>query len=371
MPSPVVITGGGTGGHVFAMQAIADALVARGVDPGDLRFVGSVRGQDAALLGSGPISLTLLGGRGLRRSWTPGAVGANLVAAAGLAGAVARAWGLVRRWRPRAVVSVGGYASFPASLAAILLRRPLVLVELDAAPGSALRVFASRAAARCVAFDDGSGAVVTGAPVREAIASLDRSVDAIARRRRAADPPLDDERAVVVVMTGSLGSQRVNSAVLELARLWSERRDRAILHVTGRRDFERVNDARPLTPGLDYRVEAFADMTRLWGLCDVAVCRAGATTVAELTTLGIASVLVPLPGAPGDHQSLNARALASVEAAVVVRDADCTGVSLASALDGLLVANRLRAAGAAARSLGHADAAARIAAVVLEAAGPS
>lgn len=369
MPSPVVITGGGTGGHVFAMQAIADALVARGADASDLRFVGSRRGQDGALLGGGPVALTLLGGRGLRRSWAPAAMSANLAAAAGLAGAMARAFWLVARWRPSAVVSVGGYASFPASFAAVVLRRPLVLVELDAAPGSAQRVLASRARARCVAFDDGSGAEVTGAPVRAAIASLDRSPEAVARRRRELDPPLDDARSVVVVMTGSLGSRSVNAAVLDLARRWSTRRDRAILHVTGRRDFTWVSGARPSTEGLDYRVEAFADMARAWGVCDVAVCRAGATTVAEITTLGIASVLVPLPGAPGDHQSLNAGALVAAHAAVVVRDADCTGETLAAALDGLLEADRAAEVGAAARSLGHLDAAGLIAAKVLEVAG--
>jgi UDP-N-acetylglucosamine--N-acetylmuramyl-(pentapeptide) pyrophosphoryl-undecaprenol N-acetylglucosamine transferase len=244
-----------------------------------------------------------------------------------------------------------------------------VLVELDAAPGSAQRVLSSRARARCVAFDDGSGAVVTGAPVREAIATLDRSPAALARRRRDVEPPLDDARSVVVVMTGSLGSKTVNTAVLELARLWATRVDRAILHVTGRRDFAWVSAERPATQGLDYRVEAFADMTLLWGLGDAAVCRAGATTVAELTALGIPSVLVPLPGAPGDHQSLNARALASKDAAVVVRDAECTGEALAAALDDLLEGGRAAAVGAAARSLGHADAAGLIAEAVLRVAG--
>ncbi|MFI5036122.1 MAG: UDP-N-acetylglucosamine--N-acetylmuramyl-(pentapeptide) pyrophosphoryl-undecaprenol N-acetylglucosamine transferase [Acidimicrobiales bacterium] len=367
MPGPVVITGGGTGGHVFAMQAVAEALVARGVAPDALRYVGSRRGQEAALLGTGPVALTLLGGRGLRRSLAPRDLAANVGAVLGLTLGVARATWLVARWRPTAVVSVGGYASFAVSLAAVVWRRPLILVELDAAPGAAHRVLARRARARCVAFDDGSGAVVTGAPVREAIARVDRDPAATRARRRALAVPLDDARAVVVVMTGSLGAARVNRAVVDLAALWADRADRAILHVTGRRDYGWVAAARPATPALDYRIEAFADMTVNWGLCDVAVCRAGATTVAELTVLGVAAVLVPLPGAPGDHQSKNADALARHGAATLLRDDACTGAALAAALDDLLSPGRAEAMAAAARTLGHRDAAARVAAVVLEA----
>lgn len=366
MPGPVVITGGGTGGHVFAMEAIAEALTHGGLNPERLRYVGSRRGQEASLLGDGPVALTLLPGRGLRRSVSPRDVASNVAAAAGLVGAIMLAAALVARWRPAVVVSVGGYASFPMSFVTAVLGRRLVLVELDAAPGAAHRLLARRASVRCLAFDDGSGGVVTGAPVRRAISSIDRDANAILARRRQFNPPIDDARRVVVVMTGSLGSARVNAAVVELAELWADRSDRVIVHVTGRRDFARVSSAR-LAPGaLDYRVEAFADMAVLWGVCDVAVCRAGATTVGELTALGIAAVLVPLPGAPGDHQTKNALSLARDGAAVVLSDSDCTGVALGVALDELLAEGHAEAVGAAARRRGRPDAAAAIAAVVLE-----
>jgi UDP-N-acetylglucosamine--N-acetylmuramyl-(pentapeptide) pyrophosphoryl-undecaprenol N-acetylglucosamine transferase len=368
VPRPVVITGGGTGGHVFAMQAIAEALTRAGVAPARLRYVGSSRGQDAQLLGAGPIHLTLLAGRGLRRSATPRDVASNLLAVGALAGAILRSVALVARWRPALVVSVGGYASFPVSFVTAVLGRRLVLVELDAAPGAAHRLLARRASARCLAFADGSDGVVTGAPVREAIADVARDAAAREASRRSLEPPIDATRRVVVVMTGSLGSARVNAAVVELARLWSDRADRTILHVTGRRDYEWVRDARVVSE-LDYRVHAFADMAQLWSVADVAVCRAGATTVAELTTLGIAAILVPLPRAPGDHQIKNARSLADAGAAVLVSDADCTGATLAHALDELLANARADDVGAAARSLGHLDAAAAIAAVVARVGG--
>jgi len=366
VPRPVVITGGGTGGHVFAMQAIAEALTRAGVAPQRLRYVGSRRGQEADLLGAGPIALTLLAGRGLRRSVTPRDVASNVLAVSALAWAVLRSAFLVARWRPAVVVSVGGYASFPVSAVTAVLGRRLVLVELDAAPGAAHRLLARRASVRCLAFDDGSNGVVTGAPVREEIARIARDAPARRAQRRQMVPPIDEARRVVVVMTGSLGSARVNAAVVELAAQWANRADRAVLHVTGRRDYPWVRDALVATGQLDYRVEAFADMGVLWSVADVAVCRAGATTIAELTALGIAAVLVPLPRAPGDHQVKNAQSLAAADAALIVSDDECTGASLADALDALLTDGRAERVGEAARRLGHLDAAAAIAAVVLD-----
>ena len=126
-----------------------------------------------------------------------------------------------------------------------------------------------------------------------------------------------------------------------------------------------MRDAAPATPGLDYRVLDFADMTQWWAVADVAVCRAGATTVAELTALGVPAVLVPLPGAPGDHQARNAAALAGAGAATVVEDGACTGATLEAALDALLEPARRAAAADASAGLGRRDAAARVAAVVL------
>lgn len=367
MRGPVIVTGGGTGGHVFPMQAIAEALLVAGLAPGELRYVGSRRGQEGRLLGSGPVALTRLPGRGLRRSLRPGDVVASLAGALGLVGALVAAVVLVGRWRPRAVVSVGGFASFATCAAAVLWRVPLVLVDFDAVPGAVHRLFARFAARRCVAFaSGGAGVVVTGTPLRASIEAVDRGDAALARARREAAPPLEPGRLVVVVMTGSLGSRRVNDAVSELAAAWCARDDVALVHVTGERDHARVVARRPGPCALDYRIEAFADMARLWAVCDVAVCRAGAVTVAELTRLGIPAVLVPLPGAPGDHQRHNAEALARAGAAVVLDDDRCDGDTLARALEPLADPSVRAAMARAAASLGRAQGARAIAAAVLE-----
>ncbi|MGC1420207.1 MAG: glycosyltransferase [Acidimicrobiales bacterium] len=370
MSRPIVITGGGTGGHVFPMQAVAEQLEVLGVDAERIRFVGSRRGQEADLLAGGAIALTLLPGRGLRRSLAWSDLASNVVAVAGLLGAVGLALVKVARWRPSVVVSVGGYASFGAAFAAVVWRRPLVLVELDAAPGAAQRALTRFASWRCTAFETSEPrTTTTGPPLREAIVHIDRSEAARHAARAAMSPPIEEGRAVVVVMTGSLGSRRVNDAVSQLARSWGERSDRTLIHVTGRRDFPAVEGARPATSALDYRIVPFADMAQLWSVCDVAVCRSGAITIGELTALGIASVLIPLPGAPGDHQVKNAVAVASAGGATVLRDGDVTEASLAEALDRALDDDRLPVMSAAARSLGRRDAAREIAEVVLRVGG--
>jgi len=363
---PVVITGGGTGGHVFPMQAIAESLRERGLGASELRYVGSRRGQERTLL-AGDVALTMLPGRGLRRSWGFSDVVANVGAVIGLVRALVIAQWLVRRWRPSAVVSVGGYASFAVALAAVSWRVPLVLVDFDAVPGASHRLLGRFATARCTAFaSSGDNVIVTGAPLRDAIESLDRSMSARREAKVRLSPPIDVERCVVVVMTGSLGSHRVNEAVRDLARAWSSRSDRALVHVTGRRDYEEFATTKPLVESLDYRVIDFGDMVELWSLCDAAVCRAGAITVAELTSLGVPAVLVPLPGAPNDHQTKNARVLADAGGAIVLSNAQCTGETLAQALEIMMAPSTLEEMGRAVHALAHPHAADAIASVVLE-----
>jgi UDP-N-acetylglucosamine:LPS N-acetylglucosamine transferase len=296
----------------------------------------------------------------------------NFGAVVGLVTAVVMALVLVRRWRPSVVVSVGGYASFAVSCAAVIWHAPLVLVEFDATPGTAHRLFQRYAQKRCCAFEEaGDNVVETGAPVRRAIEDVDRSSRARDAAKASFVPPIESARDVVVVMTGSLGSTRVNQAVRELARTWAERSDRTLLHVTGRRDYDEFLATSPRTSGLDYRVSAFADMVELWAVADAAVCRAGAITVAELAVLAVPSVLVPLPGAPNDHQTKNALAITAAGGARMVRDEECTGDALASLLDEILAAPTRASMEEGARSLAHPRAAEAIASVVLDVGGQS
>jgi UDP-N-acetylglucosamine--N-acetylmuramyl-(pentapeptide) pyrophosphoryl-undecaprenol N-acetylglucosamine transferase len=168
-------------------------------------------------------------------------------------------------------------------------------------------------------------------------------------------------------MTGSLGAKRVNDAVVQLAEQWRERDDVTILHVTGRRDYAIIQAQAPAASRLDYRIIEFGDMATLWSLCDVAICRAGAMTIAELTALGIASILVPLPSAPGDHQTKNAQVLVDVGAARLVRDAECNAPRLARELDEIFENENTERMSIAAASLASPYAASRIAHEILRA----
>jgi UDP-N-acetylglucosamine--N-acetylmuramyl-(pentapeptide) pyrophosphoryl-undecaprenol N-acetylglucosamine transferase len=367
---PVVLTGGGTGGHVLPLRAIAAALIGAGVDADDLVIVGSRRGQDKDLLEGVGIEQVLLPGRGIRRSLDVRATLRNLAALAGLAAALVRGVALVARRRPRAVVSVGGYAAFAAAVGAVVTGRPLVLVDLDASPGLVHRVLGPFAVAIAAAYpgDGGRRVVVTGTPLRAEIIAVTRSLaerDA-ARSRLGLDPG----RAVVAITSGSLGASSINRAVCELALRWGDRGPATLYHVTGRRDAGEVRTSKAAA-GIDdasWRLVEFElAMQDVWSACDVAVSRAGATTVAEICAAGVPSVLVALPGAPGDHQARNAAVLARSGAAVVLDDAAVSGALLDEVLTELLGdPGRLEAMSRAARSLARPDAAQRIAEVVLD-----
>ncbi|HMC38952.1 MAG TPA: undecaprenyldiphospho-muramoylpentapeptide beta-N-acetylglucosaminyltransferase [Acidimicrobiales bacterium] len=364
-----IIAGGGTGGHVVPAIAIATALVGRGHDPASIRFVGSRRGIETRLVPAAGFELTTLPGRGIARRLTA----ANVGAVAGLVAAFVRAVVLVRRLRPAVTVSVGGYASAPAVLASVLWRVPVVVAEQNAVPGVANRLAGRFARAAAVSFEGTPlpRAVVTGNPVRPEMVSADTSAAGRAAARAALG--LAADRSVVAVAGGSLGARRINDAVRELAAMWAERADVCIYHVIGRRDFAAAMTAPPVLPagGLDYRPVEFEDrMPLLFAAADVGVQRAGASTVAELAVVGLPCVLVPLPGAPGDHQTVNARRLAEAGAAVLVPDNEMDGGRLARELDRLLADTeaRLRMA-AAARALGRPGAADEVAALVDEVAG--
>lgn len=364
-----VVAGGGTGGHVFPALAVARALVARGHPAATIELVGSRRGQEPALLAGEGFPFTLLPGRGLVRRWSRAAARDNAGALCGLIWATCHQLVDLARRRPRVVVSVGGYASFATDVAAVVLGVPLVLVNVDAVPGLVHRLLARRAAANAVAFAATRlpRAVVTGTAVRREITEVDRSSESRAKARAALGLPPD--RSLVGVVGGSLGARRLNLAAVDLARRWHGRTDLSLYHVTGRRDWNEVAERGPRPDeldGLSWRVVPFEQqMARLYEAADLMICRAGANTVAELAVAGVPSVLVPLPGAPGDHQTANARALEQRGAALVVTDDRCDAAHLGPIVDDLLAdPGRLEAMGESARSLARPDAADRVAELV-------
>lgn len=362
-----IIAGGGTAGHVLPAVAVARELVGRGHPPGSLHFVASARGRDGRTIAEAGFSATLLPGRGIQRRLTT----ENLAAAWGLVRALGQAVVLVRRRRPRVVLAVGGFASAAAALAAVLWRVPLVVAEQNARAGAANRLVARFARATAVPFDetDLPRATVTGNPVRDEVLA---AVDADHPTARA-ELHLPVERQVLAVFAGSLGSRRINVAVWDAVQgPWRHRHDLAVHHVVGERDWPDLPAA--LEGGLDgpgsvsYHPVRYEDrMATLLAAADLAVCRAGGTTVAELAVLGLPAVLVPLPIATRDHQTANAGPLVRAGAAVLVPDAELDAERLVAEVDPLL-SGGTAAMAAAARGLGRPGAAAAVADLVERAA---
>ncbi|MFM8955847.1 MAG: UDP-N-acetylglucosamine--N-acetylmuramyl-(pentapeptide) pyrophosphoryl-undecaprenol N-acetylglucosamine transferase [Actinomycetota bacterium] len=321
-----VIAGGGTAGHMIPALAIAEQLVDRGRSARSVAFVASQRPVDAQLLADTDHPRLLLNVDGLQRSVSPRALVRSAMAVPKLLIATAIATRQLRLWRPRVVVSVGGFASEPAVRAARALGIPVVVVSYDQQPGLATRRQARKAAAVATAFAGSvlPGAKHTGAPVRNSVRRLVRNTaaDDSARARAAASFGINPSRRIVVAMGGSLGSQTINAAIEGWVAENKQRDDLAVLHLAGERCGDGPGGSFGAT-GIHYvRRASHANMADVWLIADVVVCRAGASTIAELVAVGAAGVVVPWAAAADDHQRRNARWLSDAGAAIVVDEAD-------------------------------------------------
>jgi UDP-N-acetylglucosamine--N-acetylmuramyl-(pentapeptide) pyrophosphoryl-undecaprenol N-acetylglucosamine transferase len=273
---------------------------------------------------------------------------------------------------------MGGYVTLPVAVAARMEGVPVVLHEQNAVPGIANRL-AARVAKRIAVGVDAAAAAfppdrtsVVGNPVRPELARLDR---AALHDEAVAAFGLDPDRRTLFVFGGSQGSRRINQAVVAATASWPDPAAVQILHACGRRDEADVRaawaEADPDGRGLLVRVVPFVDrMDLAYAAADLALSRAGAITMAELTAAGLPAVMVPLPHATADHQAANARAVAAAGGAVVVEDDALDGPAVAAAAAPLLAdPDRLAAMASGMRSLAHPAAAEELAALVVEAAG--
>ena len=352
----VVIAGGGTGGHLYPGIAVARELLARRPDS-EISFAGTARGIEARVVPREGFALDLIRSGGLKgKSIVDRARGAMLVPL-GLLDASR----IVSTRKPDLVIGVGGYSSGPVVLVAALRGIPTMVLEQNAVPGLTNRLLARFVRAAAVTFDStaaffGSKAFVSGNPVRPEFL-----VTAGPFQDGAEESALGDQTSItrVLVFGGSQGAHAINVAMVEAAaELAAGGSHLRLTHQTGERDVEMVRAAYRAA-GLPADVEPFLyDMGRQLGHADVIVCRAGATTLAEITAAGKAAILVPLPTATDDHQRKNADALASRGAADVLLQSEMTGRSLAARILALVSdrERRVRIA-TAARSLARPDAA--------------
>lgn len=362
-----LLSGGGTAGHAYPALTVADALRA---DGHEVAFVGTSAGVEARLVPEAGIDFFTLPARGYDRSrpWT------LFTGSAGIAVSALRAVALLGRLRPDCVIGFGGYVSIPVGVAAWLRRIPLVLQEQNSVPGLANRFLSRFAGAVAVTYEGSIArlarperAVLTGNPVRREVLAA----DAARGREMLGLPP---QRPVLLVFGGSRGARHINSATLAMHDRLMSIPGLHVVHVAGRAEAPAVLEALEGLPSEGpsrYHVREYIDdMGSAIAAADLVVARAGATSIAEITAIGRAAVLVPYPHATEDHQTLNAAAVADAGGAVVVADEELDTDAYADAVLGLICDPAERSAMAeASKALGRPGAAAYVARMAVSEAG--
>ncbi len=357
----VVIAGGGTAGHVNPALALAHAL-----EGDDVSFIGTERGLEARMVPEHGFRFRSIEVAGFDRA-KPYAFPA---VAARAAGAIRHSRALLAQIRPDVVVGMGGYVSLPVALGARSRSIPVVLHEQNIVLGLANRVSKRFARRVAVSFEEtlpeaGPRAVHTGNPVAADLAHLDRNAARAAAYERF---DLSPDRRTVLIFGGSLGAHTLNVAGYELAVAWKDRTDVQIFHISGRKGLMIMGAPPPDVSGVLRHADYVDDMKLAYAVADLALCRGGATTVAELCVAGLPAVIVPYPHHRDRQQERHGRVLEAAGAAVVVPDAEATAQRLGAVVDELLSGDRLDRMATAARSLGRPDAAEQLARVVREAA---
>ena len=367
VPLRILFAGGGTGGHLYPGIAIAEEIRKR-LPSAELLFLGNRKNIEARIVPGKGFSFFPIRVAGFRRSLSFD----TLLSLVKLIVAVVQSFLLIRRLKPKVVVGTGGYVCGPPLYVASLVGIPTLIQEQNSYPGVTTRILASRVSEVHLSFDRArryikrtEGVFVSGNPTREAIGCIERRVGAEHLH-------VDDSLFTVLVVGGSRGARSINDAILgmvdSLAALGMQ-----LVWGSGGDDYERCRTALEGKVGSGagplHLLPYIEEMEFAYAVADLVVCRAGATTIAEITRAGLPSVLIPYPFAAADHQTENAKALEEAGAAAVVPDAE-TGAMLLPLIRGLLHdPARLKAMGDRARQLGAPRATEILADAVLRLAG--
>ncbi|NMO15501.1 undecaprenyldiphospho-muramoylpentapeptide beta-N-acetylglucosaminyltransferase [Pyxidicoccus fallax] len=318
----VLIAGGGTGGHLFPGIALAEEVTTRH-HGNEVVFVGTERGLEARVVPKEGYPLELVKVQGLKgKSFI-----AFLKALFALPLAFIESFRILARQKPDVVVGVGGYASGPVVLAAWLMGIPTAIQEQNALPGLTNKVLGRVVRVVFIAFDEArrffpeKKVQMIGNPIRRKL------MDNYLRSHVA------HERFSLLVFGGSLGARGINQRMIEALDSLGDLKDGLhFVHQTGKNDLEQVRKGYAEKGFQADVVEFIDDMSSAYARADLVVCRAGATTLAELTVCKKASILIPFPHATDNHQEVNARALVDAGAALMFREAELTGQKLAETI---------------------------------------
>jgi len=358
MGGPILILAGGTGGHVYPALAVANALQR---ESREVLWLGTHRGLESRVVPAAGIDIEWISIQGLRGK----GILTLLLAPFHLALALLQSISVMLRHRPAAVLGMGGFVSGPGGVAAWLTRRPLVIHEQNAVAGLTNRLLARLARVVLQAFPGSFSArfhpETVGNPVRREITAIDCPSKRYAER---------EGKLRLLVLGGSQGALALNRVVPGALALLAKTQRPEVRHQAGERTIQTALDAydeagivAAVTPYIEDMAEAYA-----WA--DLVVCRAGALTVAEIAAAGLATIFIPFPAAVDDHQTVNARALKDVGAAVIMQERDLSAQSLAEVLARSLSSRDvLREQAIKSRKLAKPDALDRITSMCLEAAG--
>ena len=348
---PVMIMAGGTGGHIFPGLAIAAELRARKVP---VIWLGAKGGLENRIVPEHDITLYSLSIGGLRGKGVLNALRTPFR----LLGSIFAARALVKKHAPRSVLSMGGYAAAPGGFAAWLSHKPIVVHEQNSIPGVTNRLLARLAQRVLTGFPNVfAHGVWTGNPVRAAISAIPAPAERYAGR---------DGALRLLVLGGSQGAASLNAQMPEMLRRRGARRQILVRHQCGEKHLQKTRAAY-LAAGIEADVVAFVDdMAAAYAWADLAICRAGALTLAELAAAGVPALLVPYPHAVDDHQTRNAQALVDAGAARMVGEGDEFLKRLGAAFEEVGARPQLLRMAEAARTLAKPDAAQRIADACLE-----
>ena len=345
----VIIAGGGTGGHIYPGIAIAQEFRRRNQNA-EVIFVGTARGLESRIVPREGFRLELIDVAALKRVSMSSKVRSLVLLPRSFA-AVRR---VVRAFRPEVVIGVGGYASGPVVLTAALMGVPTMIAEQNAHPGFTNRVLARFVKAAALSFEEaksffGTRGEVTGNPVREEFFEIgDRKTGGVVN---------------LLITGGSQGARAINDAMIGALVPLAAMGDRlSIVHQSGESDFERVRAAYAARPELRAEVKPFIEqMSKEFEKSDLVICRAGATTVAELAAAGRGAIFIPFPYAADDHQRKNAEAVARAGAGRVILQAELTAEKLANEVSELVSdPAQLEEMAKAGRKLARRDAAKRV-----------
>jgi UDP-N-acetylglucosamine--N-acetylmuramyl-(pentapeptide) pyrophosphoryl-undecaprenol N-acetylglucosamine transferase len=353
----VLIAAGGTGGHLYPGIAIAEEWM-RGHPDSQVLFVGTSRGPEATAVQRAGFPMRAISARGLPRRPGIGMVGAL----AGLAAALVQSFRLIVDFKPHVVVGTGSYVSAPVVVVARLFGLPTIVQEQNSVPGSTNRWLNLIADEVHISFVESRGYFrrknnlrVSGNPIRRSLLQQDRvgSCEALG---------LDPARRTLFVFGGSHGAQSINRAFAGALERLRHLPQLQVVWQTGTEDYEAIQSRFRGFPAPVRVFPYLESIEKAYAVADLAICRAGAMTIAELTACGVPAVLIPYPHATRDHQTHNARGLVDRDAAEMIADKDLDPETLASRIEALWKDEpRLRRLGRNARAFARVDAAQRIA----------